>query len=86
MGWTFVWLMVVLKIPIIALFWLVYWSVKQAPDGVEDQGEGGSKKPVEPKLDPPKRPRRRGPHGDPALPAPPRARKPVKARGRELKR
>jgi len=85
-GWTFVWLMIVLKIPILALFWIVYWSVRAVPEPVDEGGDGGTKKPVEPQPDPPRRPRRRGPHGDPALPAPARARKPVSARGRDLQR
>jgi hypothetical protein len=83
--WTFVYLMLVLKIPIVALFWIVWWAVRADPNAEaeapeEGDGGGGSKRPRTP-TDP--RPRRRGPHGDPRPPAPPRAR-PVAARGRRL--
>ena len=79
-------MMVVLKIPIIGLLWIVYWAIKSVDEPVADEGDGGSKKPSEPPAEPPRRPRRRGPHGDPALPPPPRTRKPVTARGREIQR
>ncbi|MCD6725828.1 MAG: hypothetical protein LT070_01135, partial [Solirubrobacteraceae bacterium] len=39
-GWTFVYLMLVLKIPIVALLWLVWWAVHQTPDE-EAGGDGG---------------------------------------------
>ena len=87
MGWTFFWMMLVLKIPILGLLAIVWWAIKQTGDEpVADSGDGGSKTPTEPPADPRRRPRRRGPHGDPALPPPPRSRKPVAARGRELQR
>ena len=86
MGWTFFWLMVVLKIPIIGLFSIVYWAIKQTDEPVEDAGDGGSKTPAHPPSRTPPHPRKRGPHGDPALPAPKRSRMPLRARGRELQR
>jgi hypothetical protein len=81
--WGFIWLMVVLKIPIIALCLLVWWAVRQEPLVDEDTSgdDGGTKH----------RPRwrrpfgkgpRRGPHGEPALPAPPRVRTTAAARQR----
>ena len=82
MGWGFVWIMFVLKIPLIALLWLVWWAVQQTDaemeqprdgDGSDRHPHGGSR---------PRRPRppRRGPHAEP----PPRAPSRVRARGRQL--
>lgn len=82
----FLWIMLVMKIPLGLLLWLVWWSVKQVPEPVdEDRGDdGGSKRPVEPRSGRPRR-RPRGPHGDPAsLPSPPRVR--TVARGRSLQK
>ncbi|HMD56232.1 MAG TPA: hypothetical protein VKG82_02040 [Solirubrobacteraceae bacterium] len=76
--WVFVWLMVILKIPIVALFLIVRWAVRQTPE--TGPGHDGG---VGPRLRPPHpyhprsrlpRPPRRGPHGEPALPAPARVR------------
>lgn len=84
-GWTFFWLMVVLKVPIAMLLYLVYWAVKQTDAGeLPSGGDGGVKPPHRPRL--PRHPRRRGPHGAPsAVPARPRSRTPavtVRARAR----
>jgi hypothetical protein len=73
--WSFIWLMFVMKLPIVALFVLVWWACRSPDVDEEDAGEGGSG--VRPH--PPRRPRRRrprGPHGEP-LPydAPPRTRR-----------
>jgi hypothetical protein len=38
--WTFIWLMFFLKIPVVALFLLVRWAVRQTPEGATGQ-EGG---------------------------------------------
>ena len=83
MDWTFIYLMFVLKLPIAACAWIVWWAIRAEPDPDADDAEptdggGGSKRPREP-VDP--RPRSRGPHGDPGLPSPPRSR-PVVAQGR----
>lgn len=71
--WTFIWLMVLLKIPIVALFLIIRWAVRQTPESA--QGDGGVG--PHPRPMPPHHPRaplprlpRRGPHGDPA-PSPP---------------
>jgi len=77
-----IWMFVILKIPIVAALWLVWYAV-QAPEpaaGEEEDRGGGSDR------DPPARPRgprppRRGPHASPPLPAPRRVRA---ARGRRL--
>lgn len=71
MGWTFLWLMVGLKIPIAALLYLVHWAIKQSDaDELPSGGDGGVKPPHRPRV--PRHPRRRGPHGSPggALVAP----------------
>jgi hypothetical protein len=74
--WGFLWLMLALKIPIVALLWIVWWAVHSAPDAEEQPrgDDGGTKfRPPHPRQPFPRRPRR-GPHGDPPLPAPPRTR------------
>ncbi|HKE80761.1 MAG TPA: hypothetical protein VKB54_15685 [Solirubrobacteraceae bacterium] len=83
MTWGFLWLMFALKIPIIALLWIVWWAVRSEPESEErtDGGDGGIKfRPPHPHRPFPRRPRR-GPHGDPAPSAPPRTRS-VVARAR----
>lgn len=75
MDWTFVYLMLGLKLPIIALLWLVWWAIhaEPDPDGADAPDDGGAKSPRHPRRPFPRRPRR-GPHGDPPLPAPSRTR------------
>jgi hypothetical protein len=91
MTWGFIWLMLVLKIPIAALLYIVWWAVHQdtEPDADADGGDGGSK--VYPHGDGnrpalPRKPRPRGPHGGPAMPAPRRTRTPVTARAKHAQR
>jgi hypothetical protein len=83
MGWGFVWLMLVLKIPIAMLLYIVWWAVKQTDEepASGSTGDGGSKVPVHP-HDPFPRPPRRGPHAEASPPSPPRVR-PVNAKARE---
>jgi hypothetical protein len=76
--WTFIWLLVILKIPIIALFLIVRWAVRQTPEAASGQDGGvgprlGPRHPHRPRSPRPRRPRR-GPHGDPAFRAPARVR------------
>ena len=83
--WTFIWLMVFLKIPIVALFLIVRWAVRQTPLETpgEDGGIGprtGPLHPYHPRARLPRTPRR-GPHGDAPLLPPARVRT-VVARGR----
>jgi hypothetical protein len=84
-AWTFIWLMVFLKIPIVALFLIVRWAVRQTPDDMlgEDGGIGPHPGPPHPRHPRARLPRwpRRGPHGDPPLVPPARVRTAV-ARGR----
>ncbi len=81
--WGFIWLMLVLKIPVAALLWLVWWAVRQQPEPIvdSDDSDGGSGTPRVPlphggPRSPGRRPR--GPHGDPSPPAPPRTRSPAR--------
>jgi hypothetical protein len=79
--WTFIWLMVILKIPIWALFLIVRWAIRQTPETEPglDGGIGPRAQPLHPhraggggsRL--PRAPRR-GPHGDPAPATPARVR------------
>jgi hypothetical protein len=76
-AWTFIWLMVILKIPIVALYLIVRWAVRQTPEASgEDGGIGPRPDPLHPNL--PRRPLpripRRGPHGDAPFAAPARVR------------
>jgi hypothetical protein len=84
--WTFIWLMVLLKIPIAALFLLVRWAVREPPESATEQdgGIGPRSRPLHPhhpRSRPPRVPRR-GPHGDPSPPSPSRVRT-VAARRRQ---
>jgi hypothetical protein len=76
--WTFLWLMVFLKIPIVGLFLIVRWAVREAPDTAADQDGGVGplprpRNPYHPRSRPPRSPRR-GPHRDRAPGSPPRIR------------
>jgi hypothetical protein len=82
MEWTMFFLFVALKVPLLALCWLVWWAIHQVDDPAAEDGGGGSPRRLHP-LAPLPRPPRRGPHGDPALPAPARTRVPA-ARARQL--
>jgi hypothetical protein len=80
-AWTFIWLMVLLKIPIVALFLIVRWAVRQTPDTAtgEDGGIGprtGPTHPLHPHHPRARLPRtpRRGPHGGAPLLPPSRVR------------
>jgi hypothetical protein len=78
--WTFIWLVVFLKLPILALFLLVRWAVQQAPEpeagSGEDGGIGPHSRPPHPHRPRSRLPRspRRGPHRDPAPRSPARVR------------
>ena len=81
MSWTFIYLMVALKIPIAALLWLVWWAVHQEPETSDEKGDGGTRRPRHPRPSRPRRPRLRGPPGAP-VPAPPARVRTLVARGR----
>jgi hypothetical protein len=73
-AWTFIWLMFLLKIPIVGLFLIVRWAVRQTPEGElgQDGGIGPLPRPLHPHHPRSRLPRppRRGPHGE-RSPAPP---------------
>jgi hypothetical protein len=74
MEWGFLWIMVGLKIPLAALLWLVWWAVRQTPEEAEPPGDdGGGPHTIHPHGPVPVPPRR-GPHREPAPPAPARVR------------
>lgn len=82
MSWGFIWLMLVLKIPIIALLWLVWWAIHadDQPDTSQGSDDDGGTKVRHPRSLP-RRPRPRGPHGGQVLPSPARVRvTPARAR------
>ena len=83
--WTFIYLMVILKIPIALLLYIVWWAIKQTPEEAEQppSGDGGSRRPLHPRERRPRGPRR-GPHAAAAPPSPPRIRS-VVARGRRVR-
>ena len=88
MGWTFVYLMLILKIPIVALLLIVRWAIRATPEESEparaDDGGGSKTRPRHPRRPLPRHPRR-GPHGDP-LPLPPPRTRSVVARARRIDR
>jgi hypothetical protein len=77
MDWGFIWLMFILKIPIVALLLIVWWAVRSGSEATEDPQDGGDgglrARPRHPRKPFPQRPRR-GPHGDPPPASPPRTR------------
>ena len=75
--WTFLWLMLFLKIPIVALFLIVRWAVRQTPEDFMDEDGGISPRPRPRHPHRPRRwprPPRRGPHGGSSPLSPPRVR------------
>ncbi len=86
MSWGFLWIMIGLKIPLAALLFIVWWAIRQTPETASrSDDDGGAHRRlmrVHPRGPFPRHPRR-GPHGDPALPAPPRMRT-TRARARTL--
>lgn len=63
--WELIWLMVIMKIPILYLCWVVYWAIKaeprsEQPVSVLVDEDGGPAT-----WNPARRPRRPGPHGRP---------------------
>ena len=66
---TMIYLMVILKIPLLMLLGIVRWAWKSVPEEEQSDGGGGETSPAAPI-----RPRSRGPHGDPRPPAPQRVR------------
>jgi hypothetical protein len=87
-GWTFLYLMVFLKLPILGLLGIVWWAIRQQPELPEQpaQDDGGIARSRHPRRPFPRHPSpRRGPHGFPAPAAPQRVRT-VIARSRAVER
>jgi hypothetical protein len=84
MEWTMFFLFVCLKVPLLALCWLVWWAIHQVDDPAQEGGDDGGTRRQHP-LGPLPRSPRRGPHGDPAPLPPPRVRI-TTARARERER
>ena len=64
--WELIWLMVIMKIPILYLCWVVYWAIKaeprpEQPAAVVAVDDGADPAPWRPRY----RSRRPGPHGRP---------------------
>jgi hypothetical protein len=77
----FIWMMLVLKIPIGALLYIVYWASREEVEPEHDsEGGGNDRHPHRPSHRPRPRPPRRGPHADP----PPQSPQRVRARGKRL--
>ncbi|HVC84184.1 MAG TPA: hypothetical protein VNC12_02930 [Solirubrobacteraceae bacterium] len=88
MTWTFIWLMLLLKIPIGGLLWIVWWAIHKTDEPVVGGDEDGGSKvrgPSHPRAPRPHRPYapRRGPHAGARPAAPPRTRG-VVARARRV--
>jgi hypothetical protein len=73
--WAVFWLAIILKIPIAALLYIVWWAVREppVPEADPEDGSGGSPRDPHPRIRPPQPPRR-GPHADPAPASPGRVR------------
>ena len=53
MGWTFVYLMLILKIPIVALLTIVWWAIRSTPEESEPVRDEGGVLPGVPAKDEP---------------------------------
>ena len=77
---TFIWMFVLLKIPIGLLLWLVWYAIQEPdPATADDQDEGGSDRRHRGLPRNPRPPRRGGPHAAPP-PAPARVRTAARSR------
>jgi hypothetical protein len=64
--WELIWLMVIMKIPILYLCWVVYWAIKAEPQHEEPVAVLTASDDGPPQAwRPPRRPRRPGPHAHP---------------------
>jgi len=72
---TFIWMFIVLKLPIAAALILIWWAVREPEPDTSDEDSGGPGNDRE-RPHGPRRPRppRRGPHATPPPPAPRRVR------------
>jgi hypothetical protein len=79
--WGFIWLMFIMKIPLGALLWIVWWAIHAQPAVDELPSDGQGRRRHGPRLPTGPRSPRRGPHAEPPPAAPARVRR---ARGRAL--
>ncbi len=82
-----IWMFVILKIPILAALWLIWYAVQEPEPAVDESDEhgGGSDREGGPRPRKP-RPPRRGPHGAPPSAPPRRVRKVAGRRPRRAPR
>jgi hypothetical protein len=66
--WELIWLMVIMKIPILYLCWVVYWAIKSQPQPEQPAALVSVSDDSDPTPWRPRRihPRRPGPHGRPS--------------------
>jgi hypothetical protein len=65
--WELIWLMVIMKIPILYLCWVVYWAIKSEPRPEQPAALVAAFDDSNPLWRPRRiRPRRPGPHGRPS--------------------
>jgi len=80
-----IWTALMMKLPLVVLVLAVWWAIHEEPEepGKQDDDGGGIRRAGQRDhpLKPFPRPPRRGPHGEPAPPSPPRIRT-VHARAR----
>jgi hypothetical protein len=84
--WGFLWIMLALKIPLVALIYIVWWAIKQKPEEEEapsGDDDGGIKRHRRHPREPFPRHPRRGPHGD-LRPHPPSRVRTVRAKARTV--
>jgi hypothetical protein len=87
MTWTFIYLMLILKIPMGGLAWIVWWAIHQTdedPVSANEDDGGNKRRDQHPRRPLPRSPRR-GPHGAPP-PVPPARVRTVLAQGRRIER
>ena len=84
MTWGFLWIMLALKIPLIALIVIVWWAIRSKPEEPPfSDGDGGIRREHSHRPRPFPRNPRRGPHGGLPPAAPARVRT-VRARARRV--
>jgi hypothetical protein len=65
--WELIWLMVIMKIPILYLCWVVYWAIKSEPRPEQPVAIAAVSDDSDPTpWRPGRHPRRPGPHGRPS--------------------
>jgi hypothetical protein len=64
--WELIWLMLIMKIPILYLCWVVYWAIKAEPRPDEPAVVTANRDDMPPRWRPRRGPRLTGPHGRPA--------------------